>query len=85
MKIKAIYALYPQVKSTRENKAFDLEGNEVELDQALIDAWVDPDQYKADRQRAYPSFAEQLDTLYHGGYDAWRATIQAIKDKYPKG
>lgn len=39
----------------------------------------------ADKRRAeYPSIPDQLDTLYHGGYDAWKATIQAVKDKYPK-
>ena len=32
----------------------------------------------------YPSIPDQLDTLYHGGYDAWKATIQTVKDKYPK-
>ena len=33
---------------------------------------------------AYPSFAEQFDTLYHGGYDAWKAMIQQVKDEIPK-
>ena len=33
---------------------------------------------------AYPSFAEQFDTLYHGGYDAWKATIKQVKDEIPK-
>jgi len=36
------------------------------------------------RAAEYPSIPDQLDTLYHGGYDAWKATIQAVKDKYPK-
>jgi hypothetical protein len=40
--------------------------------------------YQDDRKNAYPSIAEQLDTLYHGGYDAWKETIKSIKDKYPK-
>ena len=49
----------------------------------LIDP-VDTSTY-ADRRRAeYPSIADQLDTLYHGGFDAWKATIQAVKEKYPK-
>lgn len=37
------------------------------------------------RAAEYPSFADQFDLLYHGGYDAWKASIQAVKDKYPKG
>lgn len=36
------------------------------------------------RKLEYPSIVDQLDTLYHGGYDAWKAQIQAVKDKYPK-
>jgi hypothetical protein len=41
-------------------------------------------QYQRDRAAEYPSFAEQFDTLYHGGYDAWKATIDSVKAKYPK-
>lgn len=41
--------------------------------------------YKALRAAEYPSFADQFDLLYHGGMDAWKASIQAVKDKYPKG
>lgn len=40
--------------------------------------------YKELRAAAYPSFADQFDLLYHGGMDAWKAAIQAVKDKYPK-
>jgi hypothetical protein len=35
-------------------------------------------QYKRDRAKAYPSIADQLDTLYHEGYDGWKATVQAL-------
>jgi hypothetical protein len=39
----------------------------------------------ADRRRQeYPPIEDQLDTLYHGGFDAWREKIKAVKDKYPK-
>jgi len=84
MNIKAIYALYPQVKSTREGKAYDIDGNEVAIDMATVNVWVDPEAYKDKRRAEYPSIPDQLDTLYHGGYDAWKATIQAVKAKYPK-
>lgn len=40
--------------------------------------------YQDQRAAEYPSFADQFDLLYHGGYDAWKAAIQAVKDKYPK-
>jgi len=43
-----------------------------------------PLSYSQLREREYPSFAEQFNTLYHGGYDAWKATIDSVKAKYPK-
>lgn len=36
------------------------------------------------RAQAYPPIAEQLDDIFHNGLDGWKATIQAVKDKYPK-
>ena len=37
------------------------------------------------RAQAYPPIAEQLDDIFHNGLDGWKETIQAVKDKYPKG
>ena len=37
------------------------------------------------RKYDYPSIADQLDDIFHNGLDAWKATIQETKDKYPKG
>jgi hypothetical protein len=86
MKHQAIYALYPQVVTVDDTAgAFDAEGNQVEIDLEAVNAWVDPDTYKYQRVAEYPSIANQLDTLYHGGYDAWKAQVKAVKDKYPKG
>lgn len=49
-----------------------------------IQADINANAYKYQRAAEYPSFADQFDTLYHGGYDAWKAQIDAIKLKYPK-
>ena len=57
----------------------DIEAKMVEL-QAEYDA----NQYQRDREKEYPSIAEQLDDLYHNGIDGWKATIKTTKDKYPK-
>jgi hypothetical protein len=40
--------------------------------------------YKVKRASEYPSIQDQLDTLYHGGYDVWKAQIESVKNKYPK-
>ena len=50
-----------------------------------VTVYHDPEAYKYQRAAAYPSFADQFDLLYHGGMDAWKAAIQAVKDQYPKG
>ena len=41
-------------------------------------------QYARDRLNEYPSFADQLDQIFHEGIDAWKETIQAVKDAHPK-
>lgn len=41
-------------------------------------------QYQRDRASAYPSIQDQLDALYHQGYDGWKAMIDEVKNKYPK-
>jgi len=40
--------------------------------------------YAEKRAQAYPSIPDQLDTIYHEGIDAWKATIAAVKQEYPK-
>ncbi len=41
-------------------------------------------QWIKNRALAYPSIPDQLDDIFHNGLDAWKATIQETKDKYPK-
>jgi hypothetical protein len=85
MNHKAIYALYSNVVSVDDAAgAMDKDGNKVEINMTLVNAWVDPNTYKYQRAREYPSIADQLDTLYHSGLDAWKAEIKTVKDKYPK-
>ena len=85
MNHKAIYKLYPNVVSISEAEgAFDKDGNKVEIDMDAVSAWVDPEAYIAKRQQAYPSIADQLDILYHSGFDAWKSAIQAVKEEFPK-
>ena len=42
-------------------------------------------EYKNLREKEYPAIKDQLDILYHQGYEGWKNKIQEIKDKYPKG
>jgi hypothetical protein len=49
-------------------------------EQARLDAMT----YAENRQAAYPPIVDQLDTIFHGGLDAWKAEIQAVKTQFPK-
>jgi len=52
---------------------------------ALQAAWdLENDSYKSKRRAEYPKFEDQFDQIYNEGIDAWKTSIKAIKDKYPK-
>jgi hypothetical protein len=89
MNHNAIYKLYPQVVTIDDGTgAFDKDGNKVEIDLAVVNAWVDPEAYKAKRAAEYPSFIEYLDGIVKGDQaqiDKYIADCQAVKAKYPKG
>jgi rhodanese-related sulfurtransferase len=82
--IDAIYKLNPTVVTIRGDDAFDANGNAVTYDKAAVQAYIDANAYKEQRAKAYPSFADQFDLLYHGGMDAWKSAIDAVKQEYPK-
>ena len=65
--------------------ATDNSGNEVTINWTLVNSWIDPDQYKINRAKEYPSILDQLDDIYHNGIDGWKATIKTTKDKFSKG
>ena len=86
---KAIRAIHNEAKVINGNGqediiAWDENGNEVNIDWTQVNAWVDPNEYQYKREVEYPSIVDQLDDIYHNGIDGWKATITAIKNKYPK-
>jgi hypothetical protein len=84
IRLRTIYKLYPQIVTIRGDVAYDADDNIVEYDHALVDAEIAKTEYQRQRAAEYPSYADQFDLLYHGGYDAWKAAIDAVKTKYPK-
>ena len=88
MNHNAIYALYPQVVSVDDTEgAKDAQGNQVEIDMDLVNAWVDPNAYKAKRASEYPPITDYLDGVVKGDQaqiDKYIADCLAVKDKYPK-
>ena len=86
---KAIRAIHNNTVSIFGNTqediiALDKDQKKISIDWTQVNSWIDPDQYKYDRQAEYPSVIDQLDDIYHNGIDGWKETIKAVKDKYPK-
>lgn len=92
MRDTAIRNIYQDtVTINNETEVFDKDGNFIVIDEEKINKEIarlqteyEANEYQRQRQREYPSFADQFDLLYHGGYDAWKAEIDKIKNKYPK-
>jgi len=57
---------------------------EIDAEVARLQAEYEANEYQRQRAAAYPSIADQLDTIYHKGIDAWKAEIAAVKTEYPK-
>ena len=90
---EAIKRAYPKVVEIDETgpKILDATGQPVNVEQSNIDAArvaLNAEyaalEYSRQRAEEYPSIVDQLDDIYHNGIDAWKATIKATKDKYPK-
>ena len=89
MNHEAIRAIYPQVTLIDDGTgAFDAQGNKVEIDMDAVNAWVDPNAYKAKRASEYPPITDYLDGVVKGDQaqiNKYIADCLAVKAKYPKG
>ena len=57
---------------------------ELQAEVERLQAEYEYNQYQRDRASEYPSIQDQLDTLYHQGYDGWKESINKVKEEYPK-
>ena len=89
---EAIYKAYPDAVSIGDNLgAFKADGTQITLVQSEIDAarvTLDAEyaalDYARKRAAEYPSVVDQLDKMFHSGFQAWKDEIQKVKEKYPK-
>ena len=95
----AIYRAYPKAVAIDDGAgAFDADGNQIELDQSLVDAAaaeiaaeLAATAYQRQRAPEYPSLATLADALYWNStgdstkLDEYYAACAAVKAKYPKG
>jgi len=92
MRHEAVNNLYDNVVSQVDNKAFDVEGNSVVVDETKVaeevkrlQADYDSKQYERDRLAEYPSIQELVVALYDTDDKAEIDKKRAeIKKKYPK-
>ena len=82
-KVKVVSEDYNQI-TWFDNNPNNITVTQIKTKKAELDAIDEANEYKMQREKEYPSMQEQLDDLYHNGIDGWKATIKAIKDKYPK-
>lgn len=96
MRHEAIIKLYPNVHNQVGDKAFDVEGNPIVIDESKVtekitelQAEYDAKQYQRDRK--YPELGEQFDLLFkdinEGTLDktgGFYTAIKAVKDAHPK-
>jgi hypothetical protein len=99
MNHEAIYRSHPNVVTIDSVKgAFDADGNQITLDQSLVDAAaaeiaaeLAATEYQRQRAPEYPSLATLADALYWNStgdstkLDEYYAACAAVKAKYPKG
>jgi hypothetical protein len=51
---------------------------------SMISTW-EAQEYTRNRVLEYPNIGDQLDYMFHNGFDKWKEDIvQPVKDKYPK-
>ena len=85
----AIFATHSNVVTIRDDVAYDKDNNVVAYNEATVQAYIDANEYKSQRQ--YPSLGDQLDMLWHAIDNGtlnktsdFYTAIKAVKDAHPK-
>jgi nitrate/nitrite-specific signal transduction histidine kinase len=83
---EALWHVY-DCSRTLNKQAWDNEGVEIVVDEALVNIKVAELLVINSRKEAYPSLTDQADMQFHDAVDGtttWQDAIQAVKDAYPK-
>ena len=67
-----------------QNEVLPPTEEELQAEVERLQAEYKNNKYQRDRAIAYPTIQDQLDTLYHQGYDGWKESINKVKEEYPK-
>jgi uncharacterized protein YlzI (FlbEa/FlbD family) len=69
------------------NDTQPIPANQILAKQIELQAEYEAKQYQRDRQKQYPSIADQLDMLYWdkvNGTENWLNSIESVKSRFPK-
>jgi methyl coenzyme M reductase subunit C-like uncharacterized protein (methanogenesis marker protein 7) len=86
-KYQALRAINSSVVTLRGDDAFDIDGNPIAYDEAVVQAYIDANAYIAKRASEYPPITDYLDGVVKGNQaqiDKYIADCLAVKAKYPK-
>jgi len=88
---KAIRSIHNEVFTINGNDendiiAWDKNGTEININWSQVNSWIDPEQWKIDREREYPNLQDCIHALLDGGdtLTELQEKRQAVKTKYPK-
>ena len=93
-KIEAIKSLVPDAEvsvindivSWHKPSTASVTDAEIDAEVIRLQAEYDAQEYARQREVEYPPIADQLDYMYHNGFEKWKTDmIDPVKDKYPKG
>ena len=84
LKPGADFVLTGDVLEWRDSKQTKPTESEIDAELSRLITEYNNKKYQRDRSSEYPSVGDQLDDIYPNGIEAWKATIKATKDKYPK-
>lgn len=84
---KIASTIFENINTADENKVYLNNGTEIIVaDNTELANAFHNEQARINRAAEYPEIGDQLDALFHAGIfpSDMAATIQAVKDKYPK-
>ena len=94
MRHKAVKNLYDNVVNQVGNRAYDINGDLVDVDETKVAEEIkkletdyDAKKYQRDRADTYPSIQEQLDMQYWdavNGTKKWQEAVAKVKKDNPK-
>ena len=58
--------------------------DQITAEQTRLDGVYTANEYQRKRAAEYPDVVDQLDKMFHSGFQAWKDEIQKVKEKYPK-